>query len=156
MKWVPIAAGLLATMIVDRGAQAQSCTASSSGIAFGNYSTLAESETDTAGTITVSCSSAGAAAVGYTLQLGTGGSGSYAARSLAGNGRALAYQLYTDSLHTVIWGDGITAGTGTVSDSYTLSGTTANRNYAIYGIVSARQSVTAGSYTDVIQIIVTY
>ncbi len=156
MRPLSFLAVLFATVLTGGTAYAQNCSASSSGVAFGSYSTLTQSDSDTAGNITISCSSAAATTVGYTLQLGTGSSGSYAARTLTGAQYALAYQLYTDSTRTVVWGDGITSGTGTVSDSYSLAGTTINKSYTVYGRVPARQSVIAGSYTDVIQIIVNY
>jgi spore coat protein U-like protein len=156
MKLIPLLAASLGMTAVWGEAHGQTCTTSSSGLAFGNYSTLADSDDDAAGTITISCTSATAVSVAYTLQLGTGSSGSYAARALTGAVLSLQYQLYTDSAHSIVWGDGTTAGTSSISDGYSLSGNTTNRSYTVYGKLSAHQSVTAGTYTDIIQVIVNY
>ena len=137
-------------------AHAQTCSVASTGLSFGQYSTFSATDNTAAGTITVSCTSTTTASVAYTVELGTGNSGSYSARSLTSGTSALTYQLYTNSAESVIWGDGTTDGTSDVSGSASLSGSTVSQSYTVYGKLPANQNVTVGSYSDVIQIIVTY
>jgi spore coat protein U-like protein len=66
----------------------------------------------------------------------------------------LSYNLYTDTNHNYVWGDG-TGGTSTDSDSYYLSILTA-RNYPVYGLIPSGQNAAAGSYADTIIVTVSY
>jgi spore coat protein U-like protein len=62
----------------------------------------------------------------------------------------LNYQLYSDSAHSIIWGN--TPGTDTV----TGAGTGLAVNHAVYGQVPAAQLVPAGNYQDVITVSIFY
>jgi len=134
------------------------CTATSTGVALGNYTFDNGAPTDATGNIEVSCSAIGLGSllVNYTIGLSTGSSGNYAARQMSFNGNGLQYNLYTSAGHTAIWGDG-TAGTSTVGDGYTLGVLTTARNYPVYGRAPSGQNIPAGSYTDLmITVTVTY
>ncbi len=87
--------------------------------------------------------------------MNAGNSGSFATRFMNLVGNHLNYNLYTQVGHTTIWGNG-TAGTGTVSDNYLLILGPNARNYTIYGLLPALQTVPAGAYTDAITVTVTY
>lgn len=88
--------------------------------------------------------------VSYTIKLGAGGSGSYAARRMSAGGYTLGYNLYKDSARTQIWGDG-TAGTTTVTGNCaTLC------SNQIYGRVPASQSVPAAQYSDSVVVTVEF
>jgi spore coat protein U domain-containing protein, fimbrial subunit CupE1/2/3/6 len=67
----------------------------------------------------------------------------------------LNYSLYTTAADTTVWGDG-TAGTGTVSDSYTAIGLSETKTYNVFGLLPALQTVGVGSYTDTVMVAVTY
>jgi spore coat protein U-like protein len=67
----------------------------------------------------------------------------------------LQYNLFTDALHTIIWGDG-SSGTSSVSDSYILNLLSTTRNYTVYGQIPASQNVAVGAYTDSIIATVTF
>ena len=129
------------------------CTLSSLGVVFGNY--LPTAASPATGQVSVTCllSLGSSASVAYSLAFSSG-NGSYSNRQLSLGGSHLAYNLYTTSAGNIVWGDG-TAGTGTVSDSYTLTLATV-RNYQIYGSIPANQNVPAGSYADTITVTISY
>jgi spore coat protein U-like protein len=62
----------------------------------------------------------------------------------------LHYHLYSDSGHTVNWGN--TVGTDTVS----MTGSGVAQTLTVYGQVPAGQFVTPGSYSDTITVTLTY
>ncbi len=66
----------------------------------------------------------------------------------------LGYQIYSNSAHTTIWGDG-TNGSSTVSGTGTGPGAAITET--MYGQVSAGQTVLTGSYKDnPVNVTVTY
>ena len=133
------------------------CSASSTGVTFGNYNLGNPAPADVMGNVQVSCSliAASSAPVAYDILLGSGGSSSYAARQAGIGPSRLQYNLYTSATHSAIWGDG-TGGSAKVSDAYQLGQTTVVRNYAIYARAPAGQNIPAGLYTDTISVIVNY
>jgi spore coat protein U-like protein len=124
-------------------ASAVTCSVSSPGVAFGNYSTLVSSALDGAGDIGVSCD----VSTPFTVRL-SAGSGTIDQRVMTAGTSQLKYNLYTDSARTTIWGDGVTG--STVSATGTAVTLTA------YGRIPALQNVVAGSYSDSLVITVTY
>ena len=129
------------------------CTASATGVAFGTYNQSVA--TQSTGSVTIACSVAtGSGTVAYSIALGAGGSGSAPARTLTSGGSAVSYNLYTAPSYTSVWGDG-TGGTGTVSDSYSLTVLT-TRNYTVYGRIPSAQIVPAGAYGDSIVVTINY
>ena len=156
MKAVPVAFATLALLATPVAARAQLCTASTTGLSFGTYDPFASGAASITGGVTISCRAVVALGVSYSVQLGAGASGNFAARSMTNGITPLRYQLYTDAARTVVWGDG-TGGTSVVSDGFLLAAlTTVNRTYTAYGLVPARQSVSAGIYADVVTILVVY
>jgi spore coat protein U-like protein len=145
---------LAALMLLAPAAAHAACTVSASGLAFGVYNPFASTATDATGTVTLSCSIVSGLG-GYTIRLGTGGSGSYAGRRMSSGSAILPYQLYLDAAHSQIWGDG-TSGSSTVSgvDNIPLLGGTSI--HQVYGRIAARQVASPGLYTDVIVVTVTY
>jgi spore coat protein U-like protein len=133
------------------------CSVAATSLAFGNYQPLSGVADRSTATITVSCSSAsGSGSDPFTIQFSTGGGNSFAARSMGGTSTRLAYQLYTDALHTQIWGDG-TAGTTIASGTFTFSGATSqDYPFTCYGLIPASQNVLVGSYADMISVLVTF
>lgn len=136
---------------------AASCTVTSSGVVLGNYTFNQIGPSDATGNIRVSCAQVGVSNLffSYAIWLSTGISGSYALRQMDSGANRLSYNLYSTPAYGAIWGDG-SAGTSTVSDSYTLTLLTTVRDYTVYGRIPAGQNTRAGSYTDTITVTVLY
>jgi len=77
------------------------------------------------------------------------GHGTMLSRQMQSGAYSMTYNLYSDSLRSIIWGDG-TSGTMLVS----TSGTSAT--YAVYGRIPAAQNLPAGSYNDSIAVTLTF
>lgn len=148
---------VLATFLASASARAQTCTASTSGLAFGTYSGPSGAASDTAGSVSVRCQGTIAIAIPFTVGLTAGSGGSIAARTLVSVANRLNYQIYTNAARTQVWGDG-TGGTTQVSGSIvlTLGNLSLLNTISVYGRIAARQNVPAGSYTDAVQVVVTY
>ncbi len=132
------------------------CSISATAVAFGNYAPLSGSAVTTSGTVSVTCSALIAGLdVSYVVTLNTGNAGSYTPRAMSFSSNQLQYNLFTDALHTIIWGDG-SSGTSSVSDSYILNLLSTTRNYTVYGQIPASQNVAVGAYTDSIIATVTF
>ncbi len=122
------------------------CTVSANNIVFGNYNSQATAALNGNAVITLYCTDG----VPFTIALDAGqhagGASNFSARAMS-DGTAgdplLGYQIYTDSGHTIVWGDGTNTsapvtGTGT--------GPAAAVTETMYGVVPAGQTVLTGSY----------
>jgi spore coat protein U-like protein len=143
-----------AAMVEGRASGAAVCSVSSTGTAFGVYDALSAVNKDVVGTISVTCSGSIGDPVNYSIALSPGG-GSFASRTMQAGSPQLNYNLYADGAHTAIWGDG-TAGTSTVSDSYTLSASSSTHQYTVFGEIPGQSGPVAGAYTDTVVITLTY
>lgn len=126
------------------------CTVSATSINFGNSVGLLTSAIANTGTITATCTEGDV----YTIALnkGTTSGASLTSRMMAGSGSAVVkYQLYTNSSHGTIWGDG-TSGTSTGGGT----GSGGSQSYTVYGLVPAQTTPAPGSYSDTITVTVTY
>jgi spore coat protein U-like protein len=131
-----------------------SCSASASGVSFGNYDPLSATATDSTGTVTVACTFVGSITGSYDISFNQGMTGTYAARALTKTPSILTYNLYTTTARNQVWGDG-TAGTQKVTG--TLFGILANtQNFNVYGRIPAGQNVPGGVYNDTIVVTVAY
>ena len=92
----------------------------------------------------VDCTGAGP----WVVDFNAGGSGSFATREMDSGAATIDYNLYRNSGHTEVLGDG-TGGT------FTLSGTGDN-GFTIYGQTVAGQTPPTGTYTDTITATVTF
>jgi spore coat protein U-like protein len=99
-------------------------------------------------TIQVQCTNTTPYNIG--LNAGTGSGASVATRKLSNGGAVINYSLYTDSAHTIVWGN--TIGTDTVS----ATGSGASQSYPVYGLIPPQTTPAPGSYTDTITVTVTY
>lgn len=127
------------------------CTAGATAVAFGTYNLLSATPLTSTGTVTVDC---GAAIIAgnttVTVNLSTGQSGTYTVRSL---GTGFNYNLYQDTAHTQIWGDGTGGSTqysGRINNGHSSFSAT------VYGEIPALQNPGPGSYTDTITVTVNY
>ncbi|WP_426051108.1 Csu type fimbrial protein [Brevundimonas sp. SL161] len=130
------------------------CTASATGVSFGNYDPLSPIPKDAAGTVTVNCTFAELGSGTYDISLSPGMTGTYATRKLTRAQSSIDYNLYTTAARTQVWGNG-TGGTQRVVG--TLSGLLSNQQtFSIHGRVPPGQNVLDGAYTDVIVVTVAY
>lgn len=154
-RWVGILA-LLLLALTGQAARGQTCVVTSTGVAFGTYDPVSPTATSITGTVSVTCQAVASIGLSYSIQIGTGGSGSFTGRALAAGTGRLAYQLYTSAARSAVWGDG-SGGTSVVSDAFLLTLLTPTlKTYTIYGAISARQIVPPGSYLDTPAVMVVY
>lgn len=130
------------------------CGVSASGVNFGNYVPLDPSHLDIAGTVRVQCVQGQPRPLSFTVSLSAGGSGSYVARRMVGNGSQLQYNLYSDAAHAQIWGNG-TGGSTDVTRSFNGQ-RVVDATISVYGRAFAGQTVNAGAYADTIVVTVVY
>lgn len=118
-------------------------------LAFGNIDVLDTNPVDSTTTFDVTCTSGDAYNIG--LNGGQNNDGGQNRMKLTTGNHYLNYNLYSDSNRTTAWGD--TIGTNTVS----ATGDGSAQSYTVYGQVPANQnSLVRGSYTDTVQVTVTY
>ncbi|MEA3017428.1 MAG: hypothetical protein QOI38_2150 [Sphingomonadales bacterium] len=126
------------------------CTVSTTAIAFGSVNTLSGSNVDANGTVSVTCTNGSA----WTLSADAGGGSgaTMATRRMTAGGNTLNYTIHTSAGHGTIWGDG-TATTATIGNT----GTGAAQTVTVYGrVFSGQTGVPAGSYSDTVNVTVTY
>lgn len=128
--------------------KSRSCTATATGLAFGNYDPLSPSPATTSARFTVRCSRE----TNVTITFSTGRSPNYTTRHMKAGGQdSLDYNIYTDTTYSGIVGDGS-------GNSYYFYGDVGSGGgYAdYYGMMPAGQNVGAGNYSDTITLSVTY
>lgn len=120
----------------------EACSISGTTLNFGTYSSGQQAALDAEGSISYSSCPEGT----LTIALDGGGAGDVASRRLtAGGGSTLDYQLYRNSTRTQVWGSGSEAQQIVllVPDSGTVP---------VYGRIPGGEDVTAGTYTDTVNI----
>lgn len=125
------------------------CSVNTQALGYGDYNVFSNQHLESVATISITCD----AVSSYDIALSPGGSGSYAARSMANGAHRLNYNLYTDAARNTIWGDG-TSGTVTVSGTFSITSTASN--HTIYGRIPARQNAYIGSYSDTVTVTVSF
>lgn len=129
-----------------------SCTVSATAVAFGTYTPFSSPPVNSSGTVTVNC--LGVLGGTFTVKLNTGGSGTFSPRRMYKSTDTLSYNLYTNSGHTTIWGDG-TGGTFFQTVSCGLACLGADNNFTTFGSIPGSQTTTVpGSYNDTITVTV--
>ena len=92
-------------LLLSSTALAQSCSATSPTINFGNVEFVSGTNYSTTGTISVTCTvpvGSGPYNFSVCLNIGLAGSGSW--RTMTSGSNSLSYNLYQDAAHTTIWG----------------------------------------------------
>ena len=143
--------------------QAGDCTISLSPLAFALYDPIEQTAPlDSSGNVQVACNPTTFAeslfGVQVTIALGTGSSGSYAARTLRQPpSSVLPYNLYTTAARTTVWGNG-TGGTGTVGGAVggIISGQPNPRGFPVFGRIPPAQDPNVGLHSDTIIVTVTF
>lgn len=146
MRRLPVIAAFALLVTALTGTAQASCIVTATPVDFGNYSPFLNTPQDSVGQVSVNCTETG----GYTVAISPGihGGGSFANRRLSNGGTQLAYQLYTDKNRRTIWGDG-TGGSAVVSRPK-------SDTIPVYGRIPARQSVSAGAFSDTIVVTIAY
>jgi len=127
------------------------CTLSATGVAFGQFS---GSRLTSVGSIVVNCTGSGRA--DYSVELSTGGAGTYDPREMRRPLSRLSYNLYVDAAHSEIWGDG-SRGTSVVRGRIDMN----HQGFLtfstpVYGKVPAQREPAPGNYSDLIAAKMTY
>jgi spore coat protein U-like protein len=148
MKWV-LRLAALALVFTPGLARAVSCTVSATGVAFGVWSPSVMTAT---GTVTLTFNGVGN--VNATIALSPGFSGTYSARTMKNGAYPLTYNLYKDSAHTQIWGDGTGGSTTVTASGFVLFQATATAT--VYGQIPLQAAPAPGGYTDSITVTVSY
>ena len=136
--------GCALTACATRALALVSCTATTTGVAFGIYNPLSAAPANSTGGITVNCTLLSGPAVNdpITVYLTTGNSGSYAARAMSSGSSTLGYNIYFSAAYQQIWGN------GTGGSYYGVA--------TFYGQIPALQDAAPGSYSDTIVVTVNY
>ena len=159
------------------------CTINDTGVAFGNYDPTSGTANASTGCIGVTCTPGCALPIiiiclGYnglssTITLSaSSSSGLFSPRQMiASGGRSLSYNLYVDPGHTTIFGNG---GSGTSDVTYCFTGANVascsgatytgspagpgseSQAIPVYGLLPARQNVSAGAYADTLTATITF
>jgi spore coat protein U-like protein len=158
-----LALALLLALCVSHHAGAKGCTATTSGLAFGPYRPLSFigklDSTDVTSDASVVVSCTGASGGNYTVTLGPSVNGPgdrISVRYMAGSagGDDMAFNVYLDPGHTIIWGDGITAGSS-LGGSVPPGDST--RTHTIYGRIPGGQNkLRAGAYSTWLTMTITF
>ena len=137
---------LIALAFALTAQQGHACTLNVTGVNFGSYDVFSNTPLDSTGNIDVNCPSG----VGYSMAL-TAGGGTHTQRVMGSGAHRLNYNLYIAANRAVVWGDAISGGA-----TESGSGTGMNVNHVVYGRIPPRQNVRAGSYSDTINLIITF
>ena len=141
------AATATGTMSVSMTLQASCTLASSSAVALGTQGVLT-ANTDATGTLGVQCTTS----TPYTVSLdaGAGTGATTTTRKLTAGAATVDYALYRDSARTLVWGD--TIGTNTVAGT----GNGSSQSLTVYARVPAQSTPAPGSYSDAVNVTITY
>ncbi|MBA2320228.1 MAG: spore coat protein U domain-containing protein [Deltaproteobacteria bacterium] len=128
------------------------CTISSSEMAFGAYDPITGTAVDTTAALSVTCTQGTAEAItlGQGVTPGAGSTDAAPVRQMASGSNRLGYQLFSDAGRTVVWGNDPT------TDVERVAATSAVENVMVYGRITGSQAAVAGAYTDTIVATVTF
>lgn len=101
------------------------------------------------GSIGEQCTNSTPYSIGLNAGAGTGATVNVRKMSATAGG-AVNYMLYRDAAATQIWGN--TISTNTIA----ATGAGAVQTFTVYGRVRAQTAPTAGSYSDTVQVVITY
>lgn len=126
-----------------------SCAIVSAGtMTFPNSTTAFTTNTTATSSVVVQCTSTTPYNIG--LDAGAGSGATVATRKMTSGAVTINYSLYSDSNHTLVWGN--TVGTNTVSQT----GNGQNQSVTIFGLVPPQNAPAPGAYSDTVNVTVTY
>jgi spore coat protein U-like protein len=130
---------------------------SNSGLAFGEYDTLSPTPRDSQAIVGVACDrNAGPQYVTIALGVGPGtyGSSVNARKMRSASGELLEYGLYRDAARSSVWGFSTGVDTGSQLLDVPNKGTQ-SATFVLYARIPPLQDVSAGLYSDSVQITLT-
>ena len=148
MKWINLFLIFVAIFNATK-CFAQECVIYTVAVNFGSYDTLLPASNYTTGEISVLCTPG----LPFMIKAnpGTYSNGSFQPRMMysASTGDTLNYNLYRDTNHNEIFGDGI-------GSTYTYSGVGSDKiqQFAVYGLLPGSQNVRPGIYIDQVTVTV--
>jgi spore coat protein U-like protein len=141
---LPARAGTDTDQLTVTATVLSSCSLSGGTLSFGQYVSGQTTDLDVGGTISyVNCSGT----LGFALD--GGGAGSVAGRQMSSGANRLNYQIYRNPTRSAVWGSGADA------QGVTLVGTQSG-TVAVHGRIPKGQAVPDGTYTDVVNITLTF
>ena len=142
----PLVPWIIAVAFALIAQELRACSINVTGVNFGTYDVFSNASSDSTGNIDVNCPNG----VVYNIGL-SAGNGTYEQRGMISGTHTLNYNLYTAANHEFVWEDATTSGA-------TVSGSSigASVNHVVYGRIPPRQNVRAGSYSDTVNIIITF
>lgn len=149
---------------VDMGVQIKiqnacnvSVSSSANNVDFGTVGTLGTKVDATAtSVIGVICNDGTTYDVGINAGANASTAGDISTRRMTDGTNFITYQLYQESGHNTAWGNTVSTDTVTgTGDGGGSNGTTAT-NFTVYGEVPVQTTPAAGTYTDTVQVAVTY
>jgi spore coat protein U-like protein len=147
---------MLLMLLVPMAARCQftRCEVAAAPVSFGSYAPFSAQASASTGTVTIRCDLLKMGA--YTIELSSGLSGSLSGRQMSSGQARLSYQLYLNSAHTTVWGDG-TNGTSEAAGNGLSCGVSCDNSYTVYGSIPAQQTtLPTGTYSDSITVTVIY
>jgi spore coat protein U-like protein len=152
--WMLALCGLAPALPAHAGSAADCrIDTSSAQIAFGTYDPLSALPLDGTGTIDVICDKNN---VMVRVELDRGGGGSYLPRQMHFGTQSLAYNLYVDTTRSTVFGNGgggTQAGGGETSE---IGGGQFRARIPVYGRIAPGLDAAFGSYSDSINVSVTF
>lgn len=147
----PASAGTQNTNLTVNATVTANCTVTADPVNFGSVDTLNATAVTGTGTVTVTCTNG----TGWTAAADAGEAtgASFGTRKMrSGAGDVLNYTLFTDAGRTTVWGDG-SGTTATVGNT----GSGSAQPFTVYGrIPGGQSSAPAGSYSDRVNVTITY
>ncbi|MCI0604885.1 spore coat U domain-containing protein [bacterium] len=141
------AATLSGTLDISATVAAAGCSSvSTTAVAFGNVSPGTSANGN--GNVTVTCNSG----VNYSIALDAGQHLSSSSRRMQSGSNFMDYSLFQDLARTVLWGDGGTAPGNPKNDT----GNGSAQGHTVFGTASPTLLQPSGSYTDVVNVTVTF
>ena len=142
-----------ATMAVTTSVS-MSCTITAGAMTFASYDPTDAADNDANATITSTCTAGGAAVItmGQGDRSRSGSTDAIPLRAMysgGDDGEYLLYELYSDSAGGTAWGN--TSATG---KAITADGTA--QDFTAYGRIPKNQTVSSGSFSDTVQVTLTY
>lgn len=128
------------------------CNVSGTNLNFGgNLDPLATSgPVDTSSNLQVVCTNTTPYSVALNAGLNAGGGSNFGARAMKSGNNTLPYQLYLDTGHATVWGDGASSGV------YHGTGTGSSQSLTIYGRLPSLNGVAPGTYSDTVTVTISY
>jgi spore coat protein U-like protein len=153
-----LGAALLLLAAPAAQAQAQSdkgCTINAGTLMFGAYDPFDPTPTESVANLTVTCHRQSANNFVFVTISG-GGANSFNPRQMRSGSKVLAYNVFHDAGHTLIWGDSRTGSFSGKDIANFTGGNPATATVPVFGRIAPLQNAAVGTYSDVLQVTVQF